>query len=113
MDSLFFLFLGHFAGDYAFQSDALVKNKTSSYTALLLHVIIYSFCIIAAIAFHDIFYNPDLFIAVLKWIPAILVLHYIQDFVKSRFSNGSKQFYYIDQFVHISILFAVRIIIGA
>ncbi len=62
---------------------------------------------------HDIFYNPDLIDAALKWMPAVFVLHYAQDFVKSRFFNGSKQFYYIDQFIHVTVLYALRIIIGA
>ena len=113
MDSLFFLFLGHFAGDYSFQSDALAKSKSSSLIALFIHSCIYSICIIGAILFHDIFYYPNLLFASVKLIPVVLALHFIQDLVKSRFFNGSKQFYYIDQFIHITVLFAFRIIIGA
>jgi hypothetical protein len=61
---------------------------------------------------HDLFYSPVIFRAVLPWIIPLLLLHVIQDLVKARFFKKSRQIYYLDQALHLTALYALRIIAG-
>lgn len=113
VDILFFLFLGHIAGDYAFQTDHMAANKSSSKGILSYHVLVYTLTIWIFIMLYSFLYQPGLFlrVATLLFLVGLYIQHWLQDFFKSRYSNGSKQMYYLDQFLHLAILYIYRIFI--
>jgi hypothetical protein len=113
MDVLFFLLLGHFAGDYAFQSDNMAADKRISIKILSLHVLIYVITIWAFLFFYSVLYQAGLFWKniTLIFMAALYVQHWLQDYIKSRYKNGSKQMYYADQFMHLLVLYIYRIFI--
>jgi hypothetical protein len=41
----------------------------------------------------------------------LFALHWLQDFVKCRNFNHSKQAYYVDQVLHLTQLYAIRLLI--
>ena len=43
-------------------------------------------------------------------IPVVFVAHWIQDYLKAFKFNGTKQAFYVDQAVHVLVLFAIRIL---
>ncbi len=113
MDVLFFLILGHIAGDYAFQSDFMAANKRISKAVLSYHVFVYTLIIWIFLFLYSILYQPGLFVetATLLFLIALYAQHWFQDYFKSRYKNGSKQMYYIDQFAHLAVLYIYRIFI--
>jgi len=113
MDILFILILGHLAGDYAFQSDKVASVKRNSLLTLSYHVLIYTLTIWAAFMLYSILYQPRLFLntATLIFLLALYIEHWTQDFIKSRYKNGSKQAYYVDQIMHLMVLYIYRIFI--
>lgn len=112
MDPLFSFLLGHIVGDYALQSDKMAQNKRYRNGYLVFHVLVYSITIALFSWIHDIFYDPDILSEVLPWIIPIFVIHFIQDFVKSRFFDKSRHAYYVDQALHLITLYILRIITG-
>lgn len=112
MDPLFFFLLGHIIGDYALQTDAMAANKKKISGSLILHATIYTLTIAILAFIHDLFYPPSIFLATLPWVIPVVALHISQDFIKGRFFNKSRQYYYIDQSLHLVALFALRIIVG-
>lgn len=112
MDPLFFFFLGHIFGDYALQTDRMAQNKQIMSGFLLLHGALYVIMIALAALVHDLFYSPEIFRAALPWLVPLMLLHIIQDLVKARFFKKSRQIYYLDQALHLTALFALRIIAG-
>ena len=113
MDILFLLILGHLFGDYALQSDRMAAQKKLSGLILTGHVLVYVVCIYGAILAYSLLYQPGLSFktATFIFMAALFVQHWIQDYFKSRYSNGSKQLYYFDQMVHFSVLYIYRIFI--
>lgn len=111
MDVLFFLILGHFCGDYAFQTDNIAEKKKSSKPALFYHVLIYTTCIWAFLAIYSLLYKPALYFhpTTLIFLIILLLEHWIQDYLKSRIKSRSKQAYYIDQIAHVALLYLYRI----
>ena len=112
MDPLFLFLLGHLIGDYALQTDKMAQNKRSFSVILILHCAIYTAAIGLSAGLHDLLYDSGLFIKVLPWLGPIFILHISQDLAKSRFFNGSRQFYYIDQSLHLLTIYVLRIIVG-
>ncbi len=112
MDPMFFLLLGHIAGDYALQSDKMAAAKANSLKILALHVTIYLVSLGTAVLIYDQIYGPPLFRSAWPWFLPLFALHFIQDYLKPRFYNHSRQFYYLDQVFHLAALFALRIIVG-
>jgi len=114
MDSLWFLFLGHILGDYAFQSDAMAKQKGSSPRLLVLHIAIYSLTLALTyiiglyLVGRPMELTPTPFIA----FAGILIVHGLQDGIKVRFFSCSRQAYYIDQALHIIQLYILRLWLG-
>ena len=110
-DLLFFLLLGHYIGDFALQSDKMAQNKANSKGTLSLHVLIYTVTIALFLAYglniheSDAFMNPTTILV----LAAVYLIHWIQDYTKSKSFNGSKQAYYIDQSIHILTLVIIRI----
>jgi hypothetical protein len=113
MDILFFLILGHLAGDYALQTDRMAAGKGKSLSVLSLHVLVYVITIWAFFGFYTLLYQPGLALktATLLFLAALYIEHWFQDFLKSRLRNCSKQVYYLDQVLHLVILYIYRIFI--
>ena len=113
MDILFLLILGHIFGDYAFQTDSMATHKKHSLTVLSFHVFAYVGCIWLTFFLYSVIYHPGLFLklATLLFLGALFIQHWIQDYFKSRFNNGSKQLYYLDQAMHLAVLYIYRIFI--
>ncbi|MEE9554702.1 MAG: DUF3307 domain-containing protein [candidate division Zixibacteria bacterium] len=112
MDPLFLFLLGHFIGDYAFQTDKMVANKRTLSRILILHCAIYTITLAFFAGIHDLLYDSGVFIRVLPWLIPIFLLHISQDLIKSKYFVGSRQFYYLDQALHLAAVYALRIIVG-
>lgn len=113
MDILFFLLLGHFCGDYALQSDNTADKKKSSIGTLSVHVLSYALCIWVFIVLFSLLYQPGLYLkeTTLIFIIALFIEHWVQDYLKGRISGGTRQMHFIDQLIHIAILYIYRIFI--
>jgi hypothetical protein len=113
MDILFFLILGHLAGDYALQTDYMAANKRISVKVLSLHVLVYALTLWAFFFFYSLLYQPGLYLhsCTLIFLALLYLQHWAQDFLKSRYQNGSKQMYYLDQVIHLAVLYLYRIFI--
>ena len=113
MDILFFLLLGHFCGDYALQSDNTADRKKSSVGALSIHVLSYTLCIWVFIVIYSLLYQPGLYLkaATLIFLTALFIEHWAQDYIKGRISNGTRQLHFIDQIIHVAVLYIYRIFI--
>jgi len=111
LDLLWFLLLGHFLGDFAFQSDRTAKIKGASKLTLTGHVTLYTVCIALVLLIglnlngSDEFFSTSTTLILI----AIFASHWIQDFVKANRFNGTKQGFYFDQALHVLVLFVIRI----
>lgn len=114
MDLMFFLLLGHFCGDYALQSDYIATRKKNSKSVLALHSAIYTATIWATIFIHSLLYGSGLAFSVttLIFIAALFIQHWLQDFYKGRNVEHSKQLYYVDQALHLVVLYIYRIFLA-
>ncbi len=114
IDLLFFLILGHFCGDFALQSDRMAALKRTSLDALTIHVTLYTVTIASFLAIGLFLQNSlDLLfnLATVGVLVFIFVEHWLQDWLKAKRFNESRQAYYLDQAIHALILFAVRIFV--
>jgi hypothetical protein len=113
MDILFLLILGHLIGDYALQTDYMASFKKTSKWVLTNHVAVYVLSIWGAFIVYSAFYHPGLFIAekTIGFLVVLFIQHWIQDYCKGRYNNGSKQMYYFDQVLHIIMLYLYRLLI--
>jgi hypothetical protein len=113
IDLLFLLILGHLLGDFAFQSDRMAKSKSISKATLTLHSIIYTIFIAIFLFFGQFLCDNVTFFRLIT--PIILILlfveHWIQDYLKATKYNNSRQGFYLDQSLHLIILFGLRIFI--
>jgi hypothetical protein len=103
--SLIILFLGHWVGDYLFQSSKMAQQKRISIKWLSIHVGVYSL-----VLFIFSFFLLDL-TTCLKFVGVNAVLHWITDFftskLSSKFSDRPRIFYPVigfDQLIHIATL---------
>lgn len=113
LDLLFFMILGHYCGDFALQSDRMARDKGDSYGVLTVHVLLYTAILSLFIAI-GMYYNDNhtfFSITTLVVLLAIFTIHWVQDHIKAKWFNGSKQAYYFDQAVHIIVLYAVRMFV--
>lgn len=106
---MWFLMLGHLAGDYAFQSDRMAEDKRTSNRTLTIHVLIYTTTLALALLFYSEWTGAYVFWALrtASILTAVGILHGIQDFFKGRYFR-SRQAYYIDQLLHLLQLFVIR-----
>ncbi len=113
IDPLFLLILGHFFGDFAFQTDTMAAKKHSSVAILTLHVSIYTVTIAFFLGLALILAERADFLTLSLWglLALIFVTHWLQDYIKPRHFNGSRQGFYFDQALHLSLLFVVRLIV--
>ncbi len=114
LDPLFYLILGHYFGDFALQTDRMARDKQDSTSTLSLHVLIYTITV-AAFLFLGLTVNGDwrqyLSLATLGVFVFVYVEHWIQDHLKGTMFNGSKQGFYLDQGVHLLVLYVVRLVL--
>lgn len=110
-DLLFFLLLGHVFGDYALQTDHMAQTKGTSKSVLSLHVLIYTLTIGFFWWLGDVItVTPGFFTTThLLVLAALYVQHWLQDYLKTARSNGSKQAFFIDQALHIAALYIIRL----
>ncbi len=113
IDLLWFLFLGHIFGDFAFQSDRMAQLKQTSRKTLTYHVLIYTSTVALFLYIGLTLNNSQLFFSMYTalTIAFLFVEHWLQDFIKTLKFNGSKQSFFFDQAFHILILFIIRITI--
>jgi hypothetical protein len=113
MDILFLLILGHLIGDYALQTDYMAAEKKNSKLVLSYHVAVYVLCIWAAFIAYSLIYRPGFFISfpTIGFLVVLFGQHWLQDYLKGRYNNGSKQLYYFDQVLHLIMLYLYRILI--
>ena len=113
IDPLFLLILGHFFGDFAFQTDTMAAKKHLSLGILTLHVAIYTVTIGFFLWLAMLLANRQDFasLSLLGLLAIVFVTHWLQDYVKPRHFNGSRQGFYFDQALHLSLLFVVRLIV--
>ena len=111
-DILFFLLLGHIFGDYALQTDHMAKEKGNSWKVLSLHVLVYTLTITAfwwlgkkLSGDHEF---PNLTQTLVIF--GLYIQHWLQDFVKTTKGNGGKQGFFIDQALHLTALYIIRIL---
>jgi len=111
-DLLFFLFLGHFCGDYAFQTDRMARHKRNSVISLTTHSLIYTLSLAAALVTGlALNKNDDLYSLITVYtLLAVFVTHWLQDYIRADKYGTSKQAYYLDQAIHIAVLFVIRIL---
>jgi hypothetical protein len=109
-DVLFFLLLAHIFGDYALQTDYMAKMKGSSKKVLSIHVLIYTVTIGAFWWLGKFLTKSPNFPAPVDLVvlAALYVQHWLQDYVKTTKSNGGKQWMFVDQALHISALYIIR-----
>jgi hypothetical protein len=110
-DILFFLLLGHVFGDYALQTDYMATMKSTSKRVLSLHVLIYTLTIAAFWWVGKLLAkSPDFPASIdLVVLVALYIQHWLQDYVKTTKSNGGKQSFFIDQALHMTALYLIRI----
>ncbi len=111
-DVLFFLLLAHVFGDYALQTDYMAKTKGDSPLVLSLHVLIYTVTIgvlwWVGSRFNGVkgFFTPIQLLV----LAGLYVQHWLQDYIKMNKSNGSKQGFFMDQALHLAVLYVIRIL---
>jgi hypothetical protein len=90
----------------------MAQEKSQSPVTLSLHVLIYTLAVGVFWWLGKALNTTGNFLSLTTLIvlAALFVLHWSQDFFKSRYFNHSKQSYYLDQAVHIGMLFAIRIL---
>jgi len=114
LDLLFFLLLGHYIGDFALQSDTMASRKGISKTTLTYHVFIYVLTIAVFLLIGLLMSGRgNMF---LTWYSATVLVfifaqHWVQDFVKGSWFNGTKQGLYLDQALHLIVLYALRLLV--
>ncbi len=112
-DLLFLLLLGHFLGDFALQTDSMARDKATSRSALTQHVIVYTLSIGAALAgwLYLAGDAPILTATFAIVLAVVFVEHWVQDFFKPALFNSSKQGFFIDQALHVALLYVIRVFV--
>jgi hypothetical protein len=108
-----YLILGHFVGDFALQSDRMAQGKTNSKKTLTFHVFLYVLVIAAVLLFYSLATKKYYFYSwtVGGFLVLLFIVHWIQDYLKCHVLPKTKQVYYLDQILHISLLYVLRLII--
>ena len=111
MDIMFFLLLGHYLGDFAFQSDRMAQEKLVSLGTLTIHVLTYAVVLALALAVGLLTNGRPVLTATFALaVCVVLVEHWVQDWLKPRVLNRGKQGLFIDQALHLIVIYAVRLI---
>lgn len=107
--SILFLFLiGHFLGDFYFQTDEIARNKDKQVAKLLKHCALYTVAMLIVII-------PIFSLELLICSISISLLHFIIDLIKShiksRYENETR-IYLVDQVVHLFVIFGFAVFIS-
>lgn len=113
MDPIMYLLLGHFVGDFALQSDYMAQKKTNSKKTLTFHVLVYVLVIAAVLVLYGLATGKG---HLFSWtglgvLVLLYVAHWLQDYLKGHVLPKSKQMYYLDQILHISLLYLIRLVL--
>lgn len=114
LDLLFFLLLGHYMGDFAFQTGRMAKYKPTSTVVLTQHVLVYTLTLTSflylGLYLHD---RPQEFFTwtTLGVMLFVFVEHWFQDLVKGSRFNGVTQVFFLDQALHIIIIYLMRLFV--
>jgi len=111
---MWFLILGHFLGDYAFQSDKMAKKKAENSGLLVVHALIYALTV-AVVYYCGLWLTGRGISSTLLFglaFAGIFVIHGLQDLARARLFPCSRQAYYIDQGLHVIQIFVIRLWLG-
>ncbi len=114
IDLLFILLLGHYMGDFAFQTGRMAKLKVTSRRVLTEHVITYTLTLTVFLYFGLILTGQAdqfLTLSTLSVMSFVFVEHWVQDYIKGRKFNKITQAFFLDQALHIIVLYAMRLLI--
>jgi len=113
VDLLFYLLLGHFFGDFALQTDRVAAEKQRSLKVLTYHVTLYSLVLMVFLYAGLLLNGQNTFLSITTiWVVVgVFIAHWIQDYLKAFKFNGAKQAFYLDQAMHVFILFVIRIFV--
>lgn len=114
LDLLFFLLLGHYMGDFAFQTGRMAKFKPTSTIILSQHVLVYTLTL--TVFLYLGLYMNDRAGEFFSWTTLVVMLavyveHWFQDLIKGSRFNGVTQVFFLDQALHIIVLFLMRLFI--
>jgi len=114
LDLMFFLLLGHFLGDFAFQTGRMAKYKPTSLIVLTTHVAVYTVTL-AGLLLIGLYFNDQLSkffsLTTLAVLVAVFVEHWFQDWIKGTRCQSIKQVFFLDQALHIVVLFLMRLLV--
>lgn len=99
------LLSGHLAGDFLFQTDAVYAFKMNSMKGQILHAFINGLTVAAAM----LIVFPNSLIAIIMGI-AVMILHFVIDYVKIMIKKKNPLFFILDQGLHIGVLFLIAFI---
>ncbi|MFA7107694.1 MAG: DUF3307 domain-containing protein [Sphaerochaetaceae bacterium] len=105
---LILLLIGHFLGDFYFQTDEIARNKIGCKPKLIKHCLLYTLAMLIVIV---PLFTPKLFIYSL----IISFIHFIVDFIKSNIKNREKHevsIYFLDQAIHIFVIIGFAIFLS-
>jgi hypothetical protein len=113
MDLIMYLLLGHLVGDFALQSDQMAQNKADSKKTLTFHVTVYVLIMAGILWLHSSATGAGYFFTwtVLALLSMLFAEHWVQDYLKCRVLPKTKQMYYMDQILHISLLYVLRLLV--
>lgn len=113
MDLIMYLLLGHFVGDFALQSDGMAQKKTNSKKILTCHVVIYVLVIALVLSLHSYVTKTHYFLSwtVLGLLTLLFALHWVQDYFKGHVLPKTKQIFYLDQILHVTLLYVLRLLV--
>ncbi len=111
MDLIMYLVLGHFVGDFALQSDRMAQKKNNSKRTLSFHALIYALVIAGVLFFHSLATQMGYFFSwtVCCLLLLLFLLHWFQDYLKGHVLPNTKQVRYLDQILHIALLYILRL----
>jgi hypothetical protein len=98
---LLLFLIGHFLGDFYFQTDVIARNKNWQVAKLLKHCALYSVAMLIVII-------PVFSLELLICSFAISLIHFIVDLIKSLIKSGKEneiKIYLVDQAIHLFVIF--------
>ena len=111
MDLLFFMLLGHYLGDFALQSDHMAEGKLRSAKILTIHVLAYTSTLGVVLGAGLVLNGQPVVTGTFGLaLAAVFAEHWLQDWLKPRVLNRGKQGLFVDQGLHLMVLYAVRLI---
>ena len=112
-DLLFFLILGHYVGDFALQTDHMAQFKPKSRLVLTSHVTVYTLTLMAFLWLGLTLNGDDRFftLTTLGVAAFVYVEHWFQDLMKGTKLGNGKQGFFIDQALHLAVIYLMRVVV--